>query len=54
MPGVMRLLHGLENKTYEGHRDRVYVPDEAHWLKGAPAGAREKRAEILNRLKSVA
>ena len=34
--------------------DRVFVPDEAHWLKGAPAWARERRAEILNRLKSVA
>jgi hypothetical protein len=34
--------------------DRVYVPNETNWLKGAPALARERRAEILERLKSVA
>ena len=34
--------------------DRVYVPNQAEWLKNAPAGARDKRSKILARLKSVA
>lgn len=34
--------------------DRVYVPNESNWLKEAPSWARERRSEILDRLKSVA
>jgi hypothetical protein len=34
--------------------DRVYVPNEASWLKEAPSWTRERRAEVLSRLKSVA
>jgi hypothetical protein len=34
--------------------DRVYVPDEASWIKGAPTWTRENRSEVLSRLKSVA
>ena len=33
--------------------DRVYVPDEASWLKEADWTS-ERRAEVLSRLKSVA
>ncbi|HEY0049382.1 MAG TPA: hypothetical protein VGB68_08870 [Pyrinomonadaceae bacterium] len=33
--------------------DIVYVPDEANWLKSAPDWARQRREEILARLKSV-
>lgn len=34
--------------------DLVYVPNESNWLKDAPSWARERRSEILDRLKSVA
>lgn len=34
--------------------DLVFVPDEQSWLKEAPSWARERRAEILERLVSVA
>ena len=34
--------------------DRVYVPDEASWLKGAPSWKRERISEVLTRLRSVA
>ena len=34
--------------------DLVFVPDEQSWLKLAPPWARERRAEILERLISVA
>src|SRR5688572_13626505 len=33
--------------------DRVYVPNEASWLKEAPSWTRERRLEVLSRLKSV-
>ena len=33
--------------------DRVYVPDEASWLKAAPAATKNQRSEILARLKSA-
>lgn len=34
--------------------DLVYVPNELNWLRSAPSWARERRSEILARLKSVA
>lgn len=33
--------------------DRVYVPNEASWLKAGPSWTRERRLEVLSRLKSV-
>ena len=33
--------------------DRVYVPNEENWLKKAPAWARERRSESLDKLKAV-
>ena len=37
-----------------GVPDIVYTPDERRWKEKAPEWARERRAEILSRLKSVA
>jgi hypothetical protein len=34
--------------------DRVYVPNEAIWLKQAPSWTRERRSQILSRVKAVA
>ena len=34
--------------------DVVYVPNEASWLRKGPSRTKERRAEVLSRLKSVA